>query len=267
MSEMTEIVELKFNRRIGADALDEKTVSLEMLASVLQMTSDFVYGGDDVSLDMRNGIKPDISHGSLKVKVLAAGAMAAAFLAESSFAADMDALRDRRLPRDDRRRDAFSRLKSSMVPDAESSIVLTFTGGSAKESIVIDHATTFKGHDADIYVDTEFYAVATPMDMGGARNPNIHLRLQDHSMITADSTREELMKNPYLYTPVRVRVACKQNVRTKERKDYVLKKIIGPSEPFDIERFRRDVRASTPRWSGVGDVVAWVRELRGDDEP
>jgi hypothetical protein len=131
--------------------------------------------------------------------------------------------------------------------------------------VVISSSTDFRANDADQWVRVERYVRGEITDLGGAREPNAHIRLPDGKILTARTNRDLLRTDKFnrLYKAALVRIRAEYNVKTKELREAELIEFVEYSPKFDPLAFAKLTERGAKAWSDVPDAAAWVEDLRG----
>ncbi|HEX7638555.1 MAG TPA: hypothetical protein VF457_09175 [Burkholderiaceae bacterium] len=133
------------------------------------------------------------------------------------------------------------------------------------DEVLISAESDYRADDADQWVQVERYVRGTIENLGGAKQPNAHVRLPDGRSLTVSTDRELLRdeKENRLYKTVMLRIRAEYNVLTHELRNARLLQFVEYAKEIDEEQLRRLGRCGTEAWKGVDDPTAWVDELRG----
>lgn len=132
--------------------------------------------------------------------------------------------------------------------------------------VLIDAQTDYRADDADQWVQVERYVRGTIENLGGATQPNAHVRLPDGRSLTVATERALLRDDTEnrLYKTVMLRIRAEYNVVTRELRNARLLEFVEYSSDIDERQLDRLSRRAAEAWKGVEDPTAWVDELRGD---
>lgn len=133
-------------------------------------------------------------------------------------------------------------------------------------SVELNSETNFHSV-ATPWVEVEKYILGTIMDIGGAREANIHVRPEDppHHLIKVVSSEEYLREQPenLVYRKVLLHIKARQSVESGEMRDYQLVKFVSSYRPrVDKRAMDQIAKEGSERWADVKDPAAWVRALR-----
>lgn len=139
-----------------------------------------------------------------------------------------------------------------------------------RRSIELNSQTDYKLIEPP-WVTVEQYIVGTITDLGGSRQANIHVRLEDDpkSIITIAADREYLAKQTenLIYRKLLLHVKARQSVRGEEMRDYTLVGFVRSYNPvFDRAALEAAAEEGHRIWAEVEDVAEWVRAIRGGKE-
>ena len=107
------------------------------------------------------------------------------------------------------------------------------------DSVRITSSTTFIT-SKEIWVNVELYVYGQVDDLGGKKEPNVHLGLQDGSTLKIDSSKELLANEKInrLYKPQLVRIRAEKNTATNQLRSQELISFENYSPEFDGEQFQ-----------------------------
>lgn len=137
------------------------------------------------------------------------------------------------------------------------------------KSLEISAETNYRIGEVEPWVTVEKYLYGEIMDMGGANNPNVHLRLADTAkLLTIGSSYQYLRKQQKnrLYHKALLRVDAKQHFKTGELRDIRLISFEDYQPSYDEEALDRFAEEGRMAWAEVENASAWVEALRGGVE-
>jgi hypothetical protein len=239
----------------GYEATPER-VRLELLSSF----------SADVSLLLR-GSQREVDPGELDVAVCN-GSLAihtAPILGAPSLFRDLRSLLQSELldTLDARRREVVERWQKTARQSR--GVAFRISAPALERAIVIDERSDYRADDADQWVVVERYVRGEIQDLGGAKNANAHVRLQDGTLLRVATDRHVLKNDAHnrLYKEAMLRVKARYNVLTQELRDAQLIEFIEYAPRFDEADMERLTRRGALAWKDVGDAAAWVEEVRG----
>lgn len=101
----------------------------------------------------------------------------------------------------------------------------------------------------------------------GGKSPNMHLQPDYGEQVVIDMSEEDVtaIEGNVIFKHKYVKVSYVYNIETGETDNYKFEGFVEPI-PFNAEAMKELAEAATPGWEEVGDVAAWLREMRGDTE-
>ncbi len=125
----------------------------------------------------------------------------------------------------------------------------------------INKATTFELHD--IWIETEEILYGVLENLGGAKNPNFHLRTGDGISKIISAKKTEIMKLqkevPLYNQEIGVEVIVKENINTGEIKDFIYQNHHIYSNEINDSALEKTIELGTKSWQGIHDSVSWVK--------
>lgn len=117
-------------------------------------------------------------------------------------------------------------------------------------------------------VPVERYIIGTIVDVGGVREPNIHVRPEDDPKtivtISADAQYLADQTTNLIYRTHLLRIRGRQRIDGGEMQDYQLVEIVHSYKPhFDKAALDAAAEEGHKIWAEVQDAAAWVRSIRG----
>lgn len=133
--------------------------------------------------------------------------------------------------------------------------------------IRISNQSNFSAESVENWVEVERYVRGELQDLGGVKNSNAHLRMQDGQKLKIKTDKELVRAQSvnHVYHDVTIRIKARLNLYTGELKDAELIEFIEYAPKFDQKEFDEMTAKGKKAWSGVKDHVQWIRELRGSD--
>lgn len=124
----------------------------------------------------------------------------------------------------------------------------------------------YKASKRSRLLDMETELDGIVLDAGGGGQPNIHLETK-RGKYTVSATRDQLaeIEGNILYKRIRLEVACKYDLSANTTRDYVLKRIVEPSDALDEDAINTVMAHGTEAWKDVEDPHSWLTELRGEE--
>lgn len=134
-------------------------------------------------------------------------------------------------------------------------------------AIRIDSQSTYrKSPPNNLWLRSEKYLIGQVENAGGAKNANIHLRLEDTGKVMVlDSDQSyirEMAENP-LYKRYKAHVIAEENLETGELRKARLVELLPFDSTYDEAGLDALIAKATPRWADVPDANAWLENLRG----
>jgi hypothetical protein len=143
------------------------------------------------------------------------------------------------------------------------------SSATAIPPIKISKDTDYHTPDQDDWVAVEKYVVGMVVDMGGTTAANVHLLNEDTGKQLVAASSENFLreqKENYLYRKVQIHVAAQENVKTGELRVVHLISFIGEGPSYDEVELEAAIAKGTKAWVNVPDSVAWLRNVRGDED-
>jgi hypothetical protein len=136
--------------------------------------------------------------------------------------------------------------------------------GAGKVSVSVSADTNVRRAE-EVWVMVEKYIHGKVLDWGGKVKPNIHLELDDGSVLKVAATQQLLAKEEQnrLYRPVLLHISAEENLMTGAIRNPVLLAFEAHQPVFDETEFQRMVERGTAAWSGISDPSEWLEGIRG----
>jgi hypothetical protein len=117
----------------------------------------------------------------------------------------------------------------------------------------------------DVWLQAEKYVFGTIVDMGGAKNPNIHVKIDDGRTLTVSASQDQLSESEKnrLYRQELLHVSAQENMLTGELRNMRLIAFQSYKPRFDEAEFDEMVARGTRAWSDVDDD--WLELFRNGD--
>lgn len=131
--------------------------------------------------------------------------------------------------------------------------------------ITISSQTNFRTEEELRLVSVERYIRGEILDLGGATQPNAHIKLPDGKMLVVSTDRNLIRAETenHLYKQVHLRIRAKLNLDTGDITDAQLVEFVSYSPRFDQQAFDKLTARGEEAWKDVGDPAEWVRHIRG----
>ena len=137
------------------------------------------------------------------------------------------------------------------------------------EPLVISSDTDYRIGEIEPWVTVEKYLYGLIVDMGGAKNPNVHLRTEDSAkLLTIGSSYQYLRKQKTnrLYHKALLRVDAKQHYKTGELREIRLISFEDYKPSYDEDALDRFAEEGRVAWADVESASEWVDAIRGGSE-
>lgn len=132
--------------------------------------------------------------------------------------------------------------------------------------IRIDRNSSFRKSSKSSWVRVEKYLLGQVENAGGAKNANVHLRVEATGRtLVLDSDQNyirEMTENP-LYKRYQAHVVAEENTDTGELRHARLVELVPFDSSYDEGALDALIAKATPRWTDVPDANAWLSDLRG----
>lgn len=127
----------------------------------------------------------------------------------------------------------------------------------------IDVSTDFRRAE-EVWMSVEKYIHGKVLDWGGKTRPNVHLELNDGSVLTVSATQTLLKQETQnlLYRSTLLHIRAEENLLTGALRNPVLLAFETQQPAYDEAEFREMVRRGTAAWSDTPDATKWVENLR-----
>jgi hypothetical protein len=130
--------------------------------------------------------------------------------------------------------------------------------------LVVNATTDFRKVEA-VWVAVEKYVHGRVVDWGGKTKANVHLELEDGSMLKVSATQALLAQEEQnrLYRPALLHINAEENLLTGAIRNPVLLAFETHQPCFNEAEFAEMVERGTAAWSDVPNVTEWLEDLRG----
>ena len=137
---------------------------------------------------------------------------------------------------------------------------------SSQESFFSVDSTSDFHKTEDMWVHIEKCLYGKVVDIGGKTKPNVHLELENGTMLTIAATQNDLAQGEQnrLYRPALLHITAEENLITGELRNYKLLKFDTYQPSYDEAEFNLMVKRGTKAWADVSDATAWLETLRGN---
>jgi hypothetical protein len=134
--------------------------------------------------------------------------------------------------------------------------------------IAISSQTNFRTENEQRLVNVERYVRGEVVDLGGATQPNAHIKLPDGKTLVVRTDRDVIRSETenHLYKQVHLRIRAKLDLETGELSDAQLVEFVHYSPHFDPGAFAKLTAKGEEAWKDVGDPAEWVRHIRGSTD-
>lgn len=119
--------------------------------------------------------------------------------------------------------------------------------------------------DKEIWAEGEHYLYGEVTDWCGAQQPNIHFKTDDNKSYIIACKKEDI-KEDSVYQQRAVMVIANQNIETGNLKALRLVSFVEYAPAYNEKEWQITQEKSRKVWADVPNHVAWVRNLRSDDE-
>lgn len=125
--------------------------------------------------------------------------------------------------------------------------------------------TRFRAVEASAWVNVEQYLVGEVEDIGGSKEPNMHLRI-DGKKVVVSATVEALrqIKENLLYKVCLVQITAEENLTSGELRNVSLVEAKRFSPAFDDDAYKAAKRNAESAWAEIPNAADWVRDIRGE---
>lgn len=132
-----------------------------------------------------------------------------------------------------------------------------------KRVVRITKDTCYRSVEAAAWVKVDRYLVGEVEDIGGSREPNMHLRVDDKKIVvsaTVEALRQ--LEDNLLYKKCLVHVIAEENLSSGELRNVCLVEANRFTPAFNEAEYELARRRGAIAWVGAGDAVEWVRSIR-----
>lgn len=262
---MSEFVDFKINGKIDGEEISPTTLNFSRFNEFNRQIEQFVAGSDDGTNDKLDldTVFVEVRDGSYWLRVVLPIALVLNIesvlrvLSREDSLADLDKQRAKVV--------GNWQLKAHSHDDLVFEVNVVRSNGIEGPSIRIGPDTNYRQGEAIPWVAVEKYMFGQIVDMGGARNVNVHVKIGDE-ILKVDSSRDYLRdfdKN-LLYHDALLRVSAQQNVRTGELRKLRLIHFVDYDPQYDEAALDRFAAEGAKAWADIPDGAAWLKELRGE---
>jgi len=250
-------IDFTLNGKVGGEKITPKTIGLHLFNRFNHEVEEFIAGSEH---GQAKEVRVSVEDGSYKLVAFIPMLLANVVESDLQHLDRQDSLRDI-----DPKRASVIRKWQAQGKNIEDFSVRISSVDAAHPPVVVSRSSDFHTPDQNEWVQVEEYVVGTLVDMGGAAEVNIHLRLPDKRTIVVSTSEQYLRDQPknYLYRKVQARILSEKNVKTGAYRNQQLLSIIGEAPSYDETELRTAIAKGTAAWADVPDAVAWVREQRG----
>jgi hypothetical protein len=245
--------------KVGDQPLTLATVDLSTLRGFLEDVEKLVKG--DVPGASLADSRVRIEEGSLKVVALVASPLAAdvqADLAKLEETGDLDSIQPRR-----------AQIVESWQSRARRSPSRVYSASSSQmvRPLRVENASSFQHGSENAWVTVEKYLTGKVVDLGGKRDPNVHLMLADtNESVRVGATEAQLAAETenQLYKQVTLRAQGEQHLRTKELRNFRLIEFQPQTTEVDERALAALWAKGREAWKEVASAADWVERQRGN---
>jgi len=241
-------------QRLTLDNVDHPT-----LTGFLDDAGKLVKGSQkDASLA---GTHVSIEDGSVKIKIFASALLAAAVATDMALlesTGDLDAI-------DPARAVVISKWQSQAqrAPDRKYSVL----PHAAAKPVGISSKDIFSHKGEKYWATVEKYLTGKVTNLGGKRDPNVHIVLLDtNETITVSAEEKQLAeeKENRIYKTVTLHVQAEQHLRLGMLRNYRLLDFVRETSEVDEQALQTLWQKGRAAWRDVKSASAWVENLRGN---
>lgn len=250
-------IDFTLNGKVGGEKITPKTIGLHLFNRFNHEVEEFIAGSEH---GQAKEVRVSVEDGSYKLVAFIPILLANVVESDLRHLDRQDSLRDI-----DPKRASVIRKWQAQGKKIEDFSVRISSVDAAHAPVVVSRSSDFHTPDQNEWVQVEEYVVGTVVDMGGAAEVNIHLRLDNKRMIVVSASEQYLrdQQKNYLYRKVQARILAEKNVKTGAYRNQQLLSIIGAAPFYDETELQTAIAKGTAAWADVPDAVAWVREQRG----
>ena len=143
-------------------------------------------------------------------------------------------------------------------------------GGSNPVGPKVEISKKTKYRLPQTWVEVEEYLYGKIFDMGGKKNANVHIALENGETLKVNTDQSFLAKEKknHLYKDQLLRVKAWQNVDTKELDGDRIELISfeAHDKGFDKSKYDKLAHKTAEAWKDVPDISRWIEEGRGNIE-
>jgi hypothetical protein len=163
---------------------------------------------------------------------------------------------------DPKRRAVVQRWQSSAHKKPSMKIRIETRQGAV---IAISSQTNFRAENEQRLVSVERYIRGEVVDLGGATQPNAHIKLPDGKTLVVRTDRDLIRSETenHLYKQVHLRIRAKLDLETGDLSEAQLVEFVHYSPHFDEAAFAQLTAKGDEAWKDVDDPAEWVRHIRG----
>lgn len=148
---------------------------------------------------------------------------------------------------------------------------ISFGTTTEEPALKINRETVWADAPEEAWVETEHYITGKITNMGGKKQPNIHLETNDATFgaLIVQASEAQLAKDDKnrLYKQHTLRIRIRQNVGSGafDPKSATLLEFVdyASKEESESEYLDRLISEATPHWESMGDPDAWLKSVRG----
>ena len=252
-------LEFSLADEVNGRPLTPETVDLPTLRTFLEDVEILIKG--DVPGASLADSQVRIEPGSVKIVIRVESSLAANAqedLARLEKSGDLDAIQPKRAQ-------VFERWQQRTRRSPHRSYSVSLAGTA--QALRISNTTQFQHGSENGWVGVEKYLLGKVVDLGGKKEPNVHLVLAESGKSVKVSASEQQLaveKDNQLYKLVTLRVSGEQHLQTKELRNLQLIQFIPQATEVDEQALANLWAKGRTAWKDVVSAAGWVESLRGN---
>ena len=248
-------IEIKFEGRIGNDALTPMHIDIDEIKEVMEDIKDFLYPTRSEKSE-RPHIAYQLEAGSAKHKFflpITGVILFNGLIGEVNTRKSIEFLDYKRA----------TIIEKFQRKSKEKGLEITFSDSLAdKKELKITKNTNFFKPQAD-WINTEFYLYGEIYQEGGI-TPNLHIVTKEYGKLTVFASKEQLTEGENkLYRYYGIKAIGKQNLADGKIDNLKLIDFIEYNPLFNKEELNILIEKATPNLSAIKNVDSWLSQIRG----
>ncbi len=132
--------------------------------------------------------------------------------------------------------------------------------------VVVSVESDYRTDDSDHWVVVERYVSGEILDLGGATQPNAHIKLPDGKTLKVITDKDFLRDDKLnrLYKTAMLRVKAEYNTQTRTLRNAHLLEFVEHTTDIDESQLERMKSRGASAWKDIESASAWVDKLRGE---